>query len=59
VRYKPSSDGSFVPGISGPDGEVKPGQNWTYELEAIEGSAGDVPIVVELRDDGPGVMVRR
>jgi FtsP/CotA-like multicopper oxidase with cupredoxin domain len=43
VRYKPSSDGSFVPGISGPDGEVKPGQSWTYELEAIEGSAGVWP----------------
>ena len=43
VRYKPSSDGSFVPGISGPDGDVKPGESFTYELEAIEGSAGVWP----------------
>ncbi len=23
VRYRPSSDGSYVPGITGPDGDVK------------------------------------
>ncbi|HSA54639.1 MAG TPA: multicopper oxidase domain-containing protein [Gemmatimonadaceae bacterium] len=43
VRYEPSSDGSYVPGVSGRDGEVKPGQSWTYKLRAIEGSQGVWP----------------
>ena len=29
VHYKPSSDGAFVPGVSGRDGDVKPDQTWT------------------------------
>jgi manganese oxidase len=40
VRYKPSSDGAFVPGVSGRDGNVRPGQTWTYRLTAGPGSAG-------------------
>jgi FtsP/CotA-like multicopper oxidase with cupredoxin domain len=43
VRYPPSSDGAFVPGISGPDAEVKPGQTWTYKLRAIRESEGVWP----------------
>lgn len=26
---QPSSDGAFVPGVSGPDADVKPGRTWT------------------------------
>ena len=51
VRYKPSSDGSFVPGISGPDGDVKPGQSWTYRLEAVAASEGVWPY----HDHGPSM----
>jgi FtsP/CotA-like multicopper oxidase with cupredoxin domain len=43
VHYKPSSDGAFVPGFSGRDGDVKPGQTWTYRLTAGEDSAGAWP----------------
>jgi FtsP/CotA-like multicopper oxidase with cupredoxin domain len=43
VRYPPSSDGSFVPGISGPDADVKPGQSWTYHLRALTTSQGVWP----------------
>ncbi|HEV2058127.1 MAG TPA: multicopper oxidase domain-containing protein [Solirubrobacteraceae bacterium] len=49
VRYPPSSDGSYVPGVSGPDGEVKPGQTWTYRLRAISKSEGVWPY----HDHGP------
>jgi manganese oxidase len=43
VRYKPSSDGAFVPGVSGRDGDVKPGQSWTYRLTALPTSVGVWP----------------
>jgi FtsP/CotA-like multicopper oxidase with cupredoxin domain len=43
VEYKPSSDGAFVPGVSGRDGDVKPDQTWTYRLTAGPGSAGVWP----------------
>ena len=43
VRYKPSSDGAFVPGVSGRDGNVRPGRSWTYRLTAGRGSAGVWP----------------
>jgi FtsP/CotA-like multicopper oxidase with cupredoxin domain len=43
VHYKPSSDGAFVPGVSGRDGDVKPGQTWTYRLTAGSDSAGVWP----------------
>jgi FtsP/CotA-like multicopper oxidase with cupredoxin domain len=43
VEYKPSSDGAFVPGVSGRDANVKPGQSWTYELTAGSDSAGVWP----------------
>ena len=35
VRYKASSDGAFVPGVSGRDGNVRPGQTWTYRVQCI------------------------
>jgi manganese oxidase len=43
VKYKPSSDGAFVPGVSGRDGDVKPGQTWTYRLTAARGTQGVWP----------------
>ncbi len=43
VSYKPSSDGAYLPGVSGRDGEVKPGQSWTYRLTAGPRSAGFWP----------------
>jgi len=43
VSYKPSSDGAYLPGFSGRDGNVKPGQTWTYRLTAGPQSAGFWP----------------
>ena len=43
VRYKPSSDGAYVPGVSGRDGDVMPGQSWTYRLTALPTSVGVWP----------------
>jgi len=40
VTYKPSSDGAYLPGVSGPDADVKPGQSWTYKLTAGKDSTG-------------------
>jgi FtsP/CotA-like multicopper oxidase with cupredoxin domain len=42
-RYRPSSDGSYVPGFSGKDANVQPGEDYTYTLHAIRGSAGVWP----------------
>ncbi len=43
VEYKPSSDGAYVPGVSGPDGNVLPGRTWTYRLTAGAQSVGAWP----------------
>jgi FtsP/CotA-like multicopper oxidase with cupredoxin domain len=43
VHYRPSSDGSYVPGFSGRDAEVKPGGAYTYRLTAGGDSAGVWP----------------
>ncbi|MEA2392822.1 MAG: hypothetical protein QOJ82_713 [Solirubrobacteraceae bacterium] len=43
VHYKPSSDGAYLPGFSGRDGDVKPGQSWTYRLTAGSDSVGVWP----------------
>jgi FtsP/CotA-like multicopper oxidase with cupredoxin domain len=43
VHYRPSSDGAYVPGVSGRDGNVKPGQSWTYRLTAGRESVGAWP----------------
>ena len=52
VHYKPSSDGAYVPGFSGRDGNVKPGQTYTYELTAGKDSAGVWPY----HDHSPSMM---
>jgi FtsP/CotA-like multicopper oxidase with cupredoxin domain len=43
VHYRPSSDGAYVPGCSGGDADVKPGQTWTYKLRAGNDSWGVWP----------------
>jgi FtsP/CotA-like multicopper oxidase with cupredoxin domain len=43
VHYRPSSDGAFLPGVSGRDADVKPGQTWTYKLTAGRDSVGAWP----------------
>jgi FtsP/CotA-like multicopper oxidase with cupredoxin domain len=43
VHYRPSSDGAFVPGFSGRDAVVLPGQSYTYVLTAGNDSAGVWP----------------
>ena len=43
VHYKPSSDGAYVPGFSGKDGNVKYGQKWTYRLTVGRDSVGAWP----------------
>ncbi len=52
VHYKPSSDGAYVPGFSGKDGNVKFGQSYTYVLRAGEDSAGVWPY----HDHSPSMM---
>jgi FtsP/CotA-like multicopper oxidase with cupredoxin domain len=51
VHYKPSSDGAFVPGFSGGDGDVKVGRTWTYDLRAGNDSVGVWPY----HDHGPSM----
>ena len=43
VTYRPSSDGSYLPGFSGPGADVLPGQSYTYRLTAGPDSAGVWP----------------
>jgi FtsP/CotA-like multicopper oxidase with cupredoxin domain len=43
VHYRPSSDGAYVPGVSGGDANVRPGRTWTYRLTAGADSAGVWP----------------
>jgi FtsP/CotA-like multicopper oxidase with cupredoxin domain len=52
VHYAPSSDGAYVPGFSGKDADVKPGQSYTYRLTAGEDSAGVWPY----HDHSPSMM---
>jgi manganese oxidase len=52
VHYEPSSDGSYVPGFSGRDGNVKPGQSYTYVLKAGKDSVGVWPY----HDHSPSMM---
>lgn len=52
VHYRPSSDGSYVPGVSGRDAEVRVGQSWTYRLTAGEDSVGVWPY----HDHSPSMM---
>jgi FtsP/CotA-like multicopper oxidase with cupredoxin domain len=41
--YSPSSDGSYLPGFSGPGADVQPGASFTYRLSAGPESAGVWP----------------
>jgi manganese oxidase len=43
VRYRFGSDGSYIPGFSGKGGSVKPGDTFTYRLEARWDSVGVWP----------------
>ena len=43
VHYRPSSDGSYIPGFSGRGADVKPGETYTYTLHAGSDSAGVWP----------------
>ena len=43
VHYAPSSDGAFLPGFSGRDADVMPGDSYTYVLKAGNDSAGVWP----------------
>ena len=52
VHYRPSSDGSYVPGFSGRDARVGPGQSWTYRLTAGRDSVGVWPY----HDHSPSMM---
>jgi FtsP/CotA-like multicopper oxidase with cupredoxin domain len=49
VEYTPSSDGAYVPGFSGRDGNVPVGATYTYRLRAGRDSAGVWPY----HDHGP------
>lgn len=43
VRYAVRSDGAFLPGFSGRDGNVRPGRTFTYRLKAGRDSVGVWP----------------
>jgi len=43
VHYAPSSDGTYLPGFSGPGADVLPGHTYTYTLTAGDDSAGVWP----------------
>jgi len=43
VHYRFSSDGAFIPGVTGPGASVKPGRSITYRLTAGRDSAGVWP----------------
>jgi len=43
VHYAPASDGSYIPGFSGPGANVLPGHTFTYRLTAGPDSAGVWP----------------
>jgi FtsP/CotA-like multicopper oxidase with cupredoxin domain len=43
VHYRPSSDGAYLPGFSGKDAAVMPGQSYTYTLFAGNDSWGVWP----------------
>lgn len=43
VHYRPSSDGAYLPGFSGKDADVQPGESYTYVLQAGPDSAGVWP----------------
>ena len=52
VRYRFGSDGAYIPGFSGPGASVKPGQTFTYRLEAEPSARGVWPY----HDHSPSMM---
>src|SRR5947208_4416863 len=52
VHYAFASDGSYIPGFSGPGADVKPGKSFTYRLTAGSDSAGVSPY----HDHSPSMM---
>ena len=52
VRYPFGSDGAYIPGFSGPGANVKPGETFTYRLEAGSGARGVWPY----HDHSPSMM---
>jgi manganese oxidase len=52
VRYAFASDGSYIPGFSGPGGAVKVGESYTYRLQAVPSSVGVWPY----HDHSPSMM---
>src|SRR5436189_1583433 len=52
VHYAFPSDGSYIPGFSGPGADVKPGKSFTYRLVAGADSAGVWPY----HDHSPSMM---
>ena len=52
VHYRFGSDGSYIPGFSGPGANVKPGATFTYRLVAGADSAGVWPY----HDHSPSMM---
>jgi FtsP/CotA-like multicopper oxidase with cupredoxin domain len=52
VEYRFGSDGSYIPGFSGPGANVKPGSTFTYRLVAGPDSAGVWPY----HDHSPSMM---
>jgi len=52
VRYSFGSDGAYIPGFSGPGANVKPGETFTYRLEAGSGARGVWPY----HDHSPSMM---
>src|SRR5437588_3341349 len=52
VHYAFPSDGSYIPGFSGPGADVKPGQSFTYRLHVGADSVGVWPY----HDHSPSMM---
>jgi FtsP/CotA-like multicopper oxidase with cupredoxin domain len=52
VHYAFASDGSYIPGFSGPGADVRPGKSFTYRLFAGADSAGVWPY----HDHSPSMM---
>ena len=52
VHYAFASDGSYIPGFSGPGADVKPGKSFTYRLTAGADSVGVWPY----HDHSPSMM---
>ena len=52
VRYPFGSDGAYIPGFSGRGANVKPGETFTYRLEAGPGARGVWPY----HDHSPSMM---